>query len=343
MAGLPDRIVCDDPSRTDAGSRRPPVSAAVPSLLALLAISAGGLGSCRPPASPQDEYPDRRDGQIRESPIALGTTLHLESQALGDAREINVWVPPSYAEGDGRYPVLYLVDGALDQDFHHVSGLAQLATINGAYEELIVVGIQTKNRLAELTHPPADPRYQRSFPDSGRSAAFLEHVLSEVVPLIESRYRTAERRVVVGESLAGLFVVEVFLEHPESFTDYVAVSPSLWWDDRALATAAAASLAAHDGATRGLYLTMADEGGTMQAGLDSLLAALEQDPPAGLVWHSVDRRETETHASIYHGAVHDALGKLFGLPPIDYGEPPWYLVEGGQPPEDEAPDGTPGD
>ncbi len=307
-------------------------------------LIAGLLTACQeatdsPPPAPEAAPPEasKQTGGIREAPITIGTTLHLESAILDDTRQINVWLPPSHAEGDRRYPVLYLIDGALDQDFHHISGLAQLPTVNSLYEELIVVGIQTRTRMMELTHEPSDPRYIRDPPESGKSAQFLEFIRSEVIPLIESRYRTAERRVLMGESLAGLFVTEVFLKHPEAFTDYIAVSPSLWWDDKALAKASANLIAAHDGAKRHLYLTMADEGGTMKVGLDMILAAFEQSPPAGLTLHYVDRRRTETHASIYHGAAFDALRKLFDLPPIDYGEPPWYLVEGGQPPPAEDP------
>ncbi len=297
-------------------------------ITALLVISVGwSPGLCQQAAA---------SPQPRETPITIGTTLHLDSKALGDSREINIWVPPSYAEGDKTYPVLYLMDGALDQDFHHISGLGQLTTINGNYEELLVVGIQTKNRILELTQKPLDPRYQRDPPTAGNSAAFLDFVRSEVIPLITSRYRTGERSVVIGESLAGLFVTEVFLRAPDTFTDYIAISPSLWWDDKALAKAAPKWIKKHDDDARQLYLTMANEGGTMQAGLDLVIEAINQNKPAGLTLHTVDRRNQETHASIYHGAALDALKKLLGLPPPDYGEPPWYLIEGGQPPKEEA-------
>ncbi len=50
--------------------------------------------------------------QHRETPITIGTTLHLESKVLGDRREINVWVPPSYAKGDKNGdPPWYLIEG----------------------------------------------------------------------------------------------------------------------------------------------------------------------------------------------------------------------------------------
>ena len=71
----------------------------------------------------------------------------------------------------------------------------------------------------------------------------------------------------------------------------------------------------------------------MQDGLDRIIQAIEKAPPAGLKWEYVDRRETETHATIYHGAVHDALRKLFDTPHPESTGTPWYLIEGGQPPE----------
>lgn len=272
---------------------------------------------------------------VKESPIVIGTTFHLESKVLGDTREVNVWLPPSYAKGEAAYPVLYLIDGALDQDFQHIAGLGQLTTINPNFEELIVIGIQTKNRFMELTSKPTDPRYIRKPPIAGKSSEFLNFIRTEVIPFAETRFRTGDRKAVLGESLAGLFIAEVFLKAPDTFTDYISVSPSLWWDDKALAKSASELLATHDGNKRQLYVTMADEGGTMQAGLDLVLSAIKENKPAGLTLHYVDRRAAETHSSIYHGAAYDALRKLFGKPSPEYGETPWYLIEGGQPPSQE--------
>jgi hypothetical protein len=71
----------------------------------------------------------------------------------------------------------------------------------------------------------------------------------------------------------------------------------------------------------------------MQGGLDMLMKALKTAPPMGLKWQYVDRRKTDTHSTIYHGAALDALTKLFSLPVPNYGPDPWYLIEGGQPPQ----------
>lgn len=276
---------------------------------------------------------------VSQSNIVIGESFSLDAPSLGDEREINVWLPPFYDELEEPLNAVYLVDGAQDQDFVHIAGLAQLGALSWQYEPFILVGVQTKNRLLELTRPAADPRYQAQFEDQGGSEDFLAFLTETVIPFIDSRYETSDRRALIGESLAGLFVTDTFLNAPASFTDYIAVSPSLWWDEQAAGQAASALLAAHDDADRSLYITMADEGGTMQAGLDHLLEALENHAPEGLDWIYVDRSQTETHSTIFHPAALDAFRTLFTLPPYEYGEAPWYLVEGGEPPAGEdAPD-----
>lgn len=276
---------------------------------------------------------------VSQSDIVIGESFLLDAPTLGDAREINVWLPPFYDQMEEPINVVYLVDGAQDQDFLHIAGLAQLGALSWQYEPFMLVGVQTKNRLQELTRPADDPRYLAQFEDQGGSEDFLAFMTESVIPFVESRYQTSDRRAVIGESLAGLFVTDTFLYAPSSFTDYIAVSPSLWWDDQAASKAAAARLAAHDDVERSLYITMADEGGTMQAGLARLLDALEEDAPAGLDWIYVDRSQTETHSTIFHPAALDAFRTLFTLPPYEYGEAPWYLIEGGEPPADQdAPD-----
>ena len=264
------------------------------------------------------------------TPIEFGVSHVLDSRILGEDRTVTVWLPPGSADAEEPYSVLYLIDGGVEQDFPHIAGLAQLGVISWQYQPLIVVGIETGERIRELTPAPSDPRYRSEFPTAGDAAEFRAYIAQEVIPFIETTYRTGERRAVIGESLAGLFIVDTLLDQPDLFDDYIAVSPSLWWDDRAVAGRAAERLAAgdHDGSR--LYLTMGDEGGTMQAGLDTLITALDATPGAP-DYRYVDRRNSESHSTIYHPAALDALRWLYPHPPYDYGPMPWYLVEGGMP------------
>lgn len=251
---------------------------------------------------------------IAESPIVIGQSYALPSAIMGEAREINVWLPPGYAEGTASYPVLYLLDGGQAQDFHHISGLAQLGTIVGTTRDVIVVGVASVDRRNELALPTQDAELIARYPTQGQSDRFRRFLLDEVQPFIRDRFRTDGETGLMGESLAGLFVVETFLKEPQMFDAYVAVSPSLWWDGGELARQAGAHLRDHSNDRRSLILTIADEGGEMQAAMDDLVANLGQYAMPGVTW-TYQPRPTESHASIYHGAALDAFRRLYAVPP----------------------------
>jgi len=277
-------------------------------------------------------------GDIAEVSASMGTSYQLPSEIYGMDREINVYVPqlPDWGQGYFETPlsVLYVIDGGLDQDFFHIAALSNLTLINAERQPMIVVGVRTHDRRPEISPKAEDARYQNGeFEGWGGSHTFRRHLLREVQPFIEANYETG-RNVVIGESLAGLFIVEMFLETPDAFDDYISISPSLWWDDRRLSKQASALLKAHDISDRRLYLTMADEGGTMRLGLDELLEALSNHEKQVDV-KFVDRSTSDTHASIYHHAARNALTWLFGIPAEPYGKTPWYLSEDGIPPTEE--------
>jgi len=271
-------------------------------LAALLCAVFAVLGAF--PASAQTPQP---------APIVMGQSYDLPSTVMGGPREINVWLPPGHGEGGRRYPVLYLLDGGQDQDFHHISGLAQLGTVNGTTRDVIVVGVASLDRRNELALRSANPGIVATWPTQGQSARFRRFLAEEVIPFVEGTFATDGTSVLMGESLAGLFVVETMLKEPALFDTYVAVSPSLWWDDGELAGQAATLLAAHPAGARTLMLTIADEGGQMQAAMDVLVAALRSSAPPDLTW-TYDPRPDESHATIYHGAAMDAFRALFPSP-----------------------------
>jgi predicted alpha/beta superfamily hydrolase len=265
-------------------------------------------------------------------PIHTGLSFEFPSAVMGDTRELNVWIPPDYDRSEDRYPVLYLLDGALDQDFHHIAGLAQLGSLSWTFGPLIVVGVQTRQRQAELTPAATDPRYLSAFPGSGGADRFRRFLREEVIPFIERRYRAGPRRALMGESLAGLFVVDTLLSAPDLFHDHVAISPSLWWDNRRPMREAASRASALDMSDRRLYLAVANEGGTMQDGVDLLRTALAVLPSDRLTWLYSDRSAGSTHGTVYHGAAEEALRWLYPTPPYDTGPTPWFMIEGASPP-----------
>lgn len=250
------------------------------------------------------------------TPVVIGQSYALPSTVYGETREINVWLPPGYADSGKSYPVLYLLDGGQDQDFHHISGLVQLGTIVGTTKDIILIGVASKDRRNELafraTH---DASLVADYPTHGQSERFRRFLAEEVKPFVEARYRTDGDDGVIGESLAGLFIVETFLKQPDLFDRYMAISPSLWWDDSTMVSEAAALMAAQKPAPRTLWLTIANEGAEMQAATDTLVDAIRDPLPEGLT-ASYERREGETHATTYHPAALDILRDVYA-PPAD--------------------------
>jgi predicted alpha/beta superfamily hydrolase len=272
---------------------------------ALLVLALTGLGA-KPTAT-------------EAGPITLGQSYRLHADALGDERTLNVYLPADYAtEPKKTYPVLYLIDGGIDQDFVHIVGASQLGATWGRSQDAIVVGIASQDRRRELVGPTADPALLAQYPTAGHSADFRRFLREQVKPFVASRFRTNGQDGVIGESLAGLFIVETYLREPDLFGAYAAVSPSLWWDHEALSRQAA-SLVGPRQAGRRLYLTTANEGPEMQPPVDRLVAALARAQG----WCYAPREDL-THSTIYHSVAPTALEYLF--PPATAPDPEFGFV-----------------
>ncbi len=123
------------------------------------------------------------------------------------------------------------------------------------------------------------------------------------MPAVRTRYRTTSERAIVGESLAGLFIVETFLAEPTLFDHYVAFDPSLWWNGGALLDSASAQLAA-DGKPRTLYLAGSKD--DIDSGTARLAEFLRATRPRGLAW-VYEPRPDQRHATIFRAAGPGAL------------------------------------
>lgn len=254
----------------------------------------------------------RADDADEGRPIVVGRSYTIHSNVLGDTRRLNVYLPPDYKDASRRFPVLVLLDGGEAEDFHHITGLAQVTAAYGAVEELIVVGIEGVDRKHDLTAPSSNPEDIRLDPTSGGAAAYRRFLVEEVKPWIAAHYRVSGRTGLIGESLAGLFTVETCLRAPQSFDDYIAASPSLWWDRESLSREAAADFAKGDFNGRQLWMSVGNEGSTMREAIDRVVRAERSAHPAGFTLH-YDPRPTERHDTIYEPTAIAALRTLYAV------------------------------
>ena len=243
-------------------------------------------------------------------PLVIGETFTLDSKILGETRRMNVYLPPGYAGSAGaRVPVLYMPDGGVAEDFLHVAGLVQVSVGNGTMRPFILVGIENTERRRDMTGPTGNEQDKKIAPRVGGSVAFRAFIRRELMPPVKARYRTTDETAIVGESLAGLFIVETFLKEPDLFDTYIAFDPSLWWNDQNLVHGAAEDLRKQPKLSKTLYLANSDEEmtpGTLQRFAD----ILSTNAPPGLRWH-YEKMPDEHHATIYHPAALKAFRLVF--------------------------------
>jgi predicted alpha/beta superfamily hydrolase/tetratricopeptide (TPR) repeat protein len=242
----------------------------------------------------------------REDPVPAHDTFTVGSRALGETRLVNVYVPPRYRTSAGsRFPVLYMPDGGADEDFPHVVNTVDSLIALRVIRPVIVVGIPNTERRRDLTGPTRVASDSAIAPHVGGSAAFRRFVRDELMPVVGARYRTTDERSIVGESLAGLFVVETFLLEPALFSHYVALDPAVWWNRGALVDSALARLTAVAGAPRTLYLGSSNVP-EITEGTARLADVLRTVAPRSLAWVYVPRPDL-THATIFRGVGPGAL------------------------------------
>ena len=272
--------------------------------LALLASCAGAGRGER--AAPCPSAPVAAGGA---APAVIGETLSIDSAVLGQRRVINVYLPPGYAASTERYPVHYLPDGGLGEDFPHVVGSVDVSIKNAVIRPVIVVGVENIDRRHDLVGPSSVASDRELVPTAGGASAFRRFLGDELRPFIAARYRTTAEAALIGESLAGLFVLETMLVEPALFDGYVAVDPSVWWDDQALVRGAAARLAAYPPGARTLYLATADVDETNQA-VAALAEALRAAARPGLTWWYEPMPEAQ-HSTIFPTAALHGLRRTF--------------------------------
>jgi predicted alpha/beta superfamily hydrolase len=247
------------------------------------------------------------------TPLVIGETFVMPSKLLGEDRRINVYIPKAYGLAPGTpLPVMYMPDGGIDEDFQHVAGVIQVSVGNATMRPFMLVGIENTQRRRDMTGPTSNAEDRKIAPVVGGSAAFRAFIKDELMPAIRARYATTRETAIVGESLAGLFVVETLFADPAMFDTYIAFDPSLWWNDEALLRSKPSALPAPAKPTV-LYLANSSEK-ELARETEALATRLQTAAAPRLTVHYRAMPE-ETHATISHPAALRAFRTLFAPPP----------------------------
>lgn len=242
-------------------------------------------------------------------PLTIGETVTLKSKILKEYRILNIYLPQGF-DKTKSYPVIYLLDGSMNEDFIHVSGLVQFFNQMYAMPETIVVGIANVDRKRDFTYHTDIKDLQKDYPTTGHSDQFISFLEKELKPYVESHFKTTDKYL-FGQSLGGLLATEILLKKPEMFNNYFIISPSLWWDDQSLIKQAKQMLSKTPDTKKFVYVSVGKgEHPVMVKDAEDIYDILKNSNKKN--W-TVEYKmmEGDNHATILHRSLYEGLVKMF--------------------------------
>ena len=244
-------------------------------------------------------------------------TLTLKSTVLGEERRVLVRTPVGYETNKLSYPVLYMTDG--DAHIAHTASTLDFLTRNGRIPDMIVVGVTNTDRTRDLTPAKSSQKNaagELQFPTSGGADNFLKFFETELIPEIEKQYRTQPYRVFAGHSLGGLFAIHAMISKPGLFQSWVAVSPSLQWENAEALKRAEEFLKNTKELKGTLFVSLGHEPGAIGDSFESFNELLSKSKIKNFEWKS-EHMTDEDHGSLVLRSHYAGLRKVFeGWQPV---------------------------
>ena len=259
-----------------------------------------------------------------EQQLVVGTVDSLFSNVLNEPREIWVHVPED-VDKNKKYPVIYLLDGP--KMFHASTGITSLLE-QWNMPKSIVVGISNTDRIRDFT--PSKVAFHRGHKSetSGGALAFLTFMKEELAPYVSANYPADNMSTIIGHSTGGLFVVYAYLNAPNSFDNYLAIEPSLWWDKEKLVNQAKSLMQKPIYKNKSLYVAVgnsidvdtvkvrklkSEQSEMLRANLNFHDVLVENSSQLVFTWEYFGK---EDHGSIVVPAFYNGLRALFSWYPF---------------------------
>lgn len=242
---------------------------------------------------------------VYNDPIPQHDSLTISSKFVNEERVINILTPPNYKNSVESFPVLYMPDGGIKEDFPHIANTLNKLLSENKIPPFILVGIENTERGRDLTGF-SEAEYDKQFcPVTDGAKNFRAFIAEELIPEINKKYRTTNRKGIIGESLAGLFVMETFFTKPNTFDFYIAMDPSLWWNNHFLAKNADSLISDFPDQNLKLWFagSSAEDISQFTKNVDK---TLKTNAPAKLTWKYSDE-PNEKHNTIFRATKEKAL------------------------------------
>lgn len=183
----------------------------------------------------------------------------LYSKIFNEQKQFWIQLPENYnPTSHQKYPVVFILDGGVQMN--------TLETVYNNYwghylPHMILVGISNStNRTRDLTTSQVKTRRGTEMnQDTGGAERFTQYIENELIPFIDNKYPTTSHRTLIGHSYAGLFTINMLLNHNHLFTNYLAIDPSIEWDNQKLLKEAKIKLQTENFKGKSLFVSLAAE------------------------------------------------------------------------------------
>jgi len=250
-------------------------------LLAILLLTTVIVGGALAQVTPAPATPENKP---TGSPNVIQASIH--SEVLGEDRSVVIHLPRNYdKETTQKYTVMYVLDGTSQDD--HTADKISILSDAGLVPPAIVVGLPNTRGNRERDQTP--PYMRRNVDDEkspyGVGDKFLLFIEKELLPFVESNYRTSGYRTLTGNSRGGLFVLYSLMEKPALFDARFCYSTPVWRFDNLMVKRMSEFLVASRGLKGFLFLSVGDkETDQMIGGFTKLVDVLAKYRNAQFKW-----------------------------------------------------------
>ncbi len=191
--------------------------------LILLAFIILFNNSCK---SPKENFSSKKYQHIETKYTEIKQIVSAE---VDDTFYVYIRLPKNYNESNKRFPVLYLLDG--DISFNMATSVVRYLQFDKSVPDLIIVApaYGTMMNDDEQNYRERDYTFSdfKNANESGGGYNYSNFLMTELIPTIDSSYRTNGKRILNGYSLGGLFVLNTLIESTNKFQYFIAGSPYL--------------------------------------------------------------------------------------------------------------------
>jgi len=189
----------------------------------------------------------------------VGVVDSLYSEILSESRTVYIQIPSGFNPSKNqKYPVVFILDGEI---FLPTLNDVQSYYSGGFTPEMVLVGIANdKNRVRDLTTSIITTKYGMPFTEkNGDADNFRKFIEKELIPFIECKYPVTNYRTLIGHSYGGLFTISTLINQPHLFANYLAIDPSLDWDDQKLLNEAHKIIATQNYENKALFMSLSGQ------------------------------------------------------------------------------------